>query len=78
MAGGNQMDPGSDGGWGQGLEGCIFLTGLGREVAEAEQFSGVAMALTMSPIKPRVGKGFWGRWGAVGAPGGAVLWAQPC
>lgn len=51
MAGGNQMDLGGGGGWGQGLEGCIFLMGLGREVAEPEKFSGIAVALTVSTKK---------------------------
>lgn len=49
-------------------ERCLFLTGLAREVAEAEQFSGIAVALIVSPKKKkrnRVGKGFrggGGRW----------------
>lgn len=48
------------GGWGQGLGGCIFLTGLVREVAEAEQFSGIAVALTVSPKKIGLGRGSGG------------------
>lgn len=65
MAGGNQMVLGGGGGWGQGLGGYIFLTGLGREVAEAEQFSGIAVALTVSPKKIGLGRGSGGsgrRW----------------
>lgn len=57
MAGGNQMDLGGGGGWGQGFEGYIFLMGLGREVSEPEQFSRIAVALTVSTKKIGLGRG---------------------
>lgn len=51
------MDLGGGGGWGQGFEGCIFLMGLGREVSEPEQFSRIAVALTVSTKKIGLGRG---------------------
>lgn len=78
MAGGNQTDLGGGGGWDQGLERCIFLTGLGREVAEAEHFSGIAVALTVSPKQNRVRKEFRERCRMVGVPDGTVPCIQFC
>lgn len=52
-----KRDLGGGGDWGQGLEGFVFLMGLGREVAEPEQLSGIAVALTVSTKKIGLGKG---------------------
>lgn len=50
----------------------FFLTGLGREEAEAEQFSGIAVVLTASP-KEKIGLG---RGSGGGGGGGCARWGR--
>lgn len=74
---GNRMHLAGGGAWGQGMEGCGFLTGLGREGAEAEQFSGIAVALTVSQKKKKKKQGWEGVPGGGGGLQGQRVGAQP-